>query len=449
MCFSGYAFGRQRTRLSNKGRFDSFSHCCGMYVAVWIGLSAFGVLLVWLLLEPFVFKAFFINTILMDVVTDRSILNITYGLVMDKARGGAAFVVDASNELSGLIDIYRELIFKVHFVRNGLVLVVGCVSGLWVYFSLSSHIPVQKRLDRIIYGILALCATIVIFITIGIVLSLFFDAARFFSFVNIGDFLFGLTWSPQRMSVPLEDGSVDASAFGAIPLFWGTIFISFIAMVIAVPIGLFSAIYMVEYASSSVRTVVKPTLEILAGIPTVVYGYFAAIVVAPHIKSWSLWELLNVGVSSESALAAGLVMGIMIIPFVSSLSDDIINVVPQSLRDGSLSLGATKSETIKKVVIPVAFPGIMGAVILAMSRAVGEVMIVMMAAGLRGNLTANPLDSVTTVTVQIVKLLTGDQIFDSPKTLSAFALGLTLFVVTLIFNVIALRIVHKYREQYD
>lgn len=244
-----------------------------------------------------------------------------------------------------------------------------------------------------------------------------------------------------------EDQVGSSGAFGAIPVFTGTLLITLIAMCVAVPIGLMSAIYMSEYASKKFRNIVKPILEILAGIPTVVYGYFAALTVAPFIRNTG--EYFGLNVASESALAAGLVMGIMIIPFVSSLSDDVINAVPKSLRDGSFAMGATHSETIKKVVLPASLHGIIGSVLLAVSRAIGETMIVVMAAGLTANLTANPLQAVTTVTVQIVTLLVGDQEFDSPKTLAAFALGLVLFLITLALNIIALRVVRKYREQYE
>ena len=244
-----------------------------------------------------------------------------------------------------------------------------------------------------------------------------------------------------------EDQVGSSGAFGAVPLFVGTMLISAVAMLVAVPIGLMSAIYLSEYASAGFRSWAKPLLEILAGIPTVVYGFFAAITVAPMLRGFG--ESLGLSVSSESALAAGLVMGVMIIPFVSSLSDDVINAVPQSLRDGSFGLGATHSETITKVVLPAALPGIVGAVLLAVSRAIGETMIVVMAAGLSANLTINPLEAVTTVTVQIVTLLVGDQEFDSAKTLAAFALGLMLFFTTLCLNVLALYVVRKYREQYE
>lgn len=290
-----------------------------------------------------------------------------------------------------------------------------------------------------------LSALFSVLITAAIVLTVLIESLRFFHSVPPLKFLLGFHWSPQTAMRSDQAGS--SGAFGIIPLFCGTFLIMMIAMTVAVPTGLFSAIYMAEYAQPRARTLIKPVLEILAGIPTVVYGYFAIISVSPLLRS--LGDSLDVDVSSESALAAGFVMGIMIIPFVSSLSDDIITAVPRALRDASLGLGATPSETIKQVVLPAALPGIMGAVMLAVSRAMGETMIVVMAAGFAANLTFNPLQSVTTVTAQIVSLLVGDQEFDSPKTLAAFALGFTLFIVTLMLNVIALRVVKRYREAYE
>jgi phosphate transport system permease protein len=299
--------------------------------------------------------------------------------------------------------------------------------------------------ERIVLGLLITCSCIAILTTIGIVLSVLYESIRFFKQVPVTSFLFGLEWSPQMAIRADQVGS--SGAFGALPVFWGTLMISAIAMMVAVPVGLMSAIYLSEYANRRFRDVVKPLLEILAGIPTVVYGFFAALVVAPVVRDAG--TALGLEVSSESAVAAGLVMGIMIIPFISSLSDDVINAVPQALRDGAYALGATRSETIKQVVLPAALPGIVGSILLGVSRAIGETMIVVMAAGLAANLTFNPLKAVTTVTVQIVTLLVGDQEFDSPKTLAAFALGLILFLVTLCLNVIALRVVRKYREQYE
>ena len=288
-------------------------------------------------------------------------------------------------------------------------------------------------------------SAIAVFVTIGIFASLLFETFRFFQKVPFFDFLFGLNWSPQTA---LRADQVGASgAFGVAPLILGTLLISFIAMVVATPLGLFSAIYLSEYATSKERAFFKPLLEVLAGIPTVVYGFFAALTVAPFLRSSG--SIFGLDVASESALAAGLVMGIMIIPFISSLSDDVINAVPQSLRDAGYGLGSTKNETVIKIVLPAALPGIVASIILAVSRAVGETMIVVMAAGLAANLTANPLEAVTTVTSQIVTILVGDQEFESAKTLSAFALALTLIIITLAMNFYALHVVKKYREQYE
>lgn len=300
-------------------------------------------------------------------------------------------------------------------------------------------------LDRMIILLLGGAAGIAILVTLGIILSLLSETIRFFEKVPIADFLFGLTWSPQ--TAIRTDQVAAAGSFGAVPLITGTLLISAIAMTVAAPLGLASAVYLSEYASPRARDWIKPALEILAGIPTVVYGFFAALTVAPLIRMTG--GQLGLQISSESALAAGVVMGIMIVPLISSLSDDVINAVPQSLRDASMGLGATQSETIRRVVMPAALPGIAGSLLLATSRAIGETMIVVMAAGLAANLTLNPLDAVTTVTAQIVSLLTGDQEFDSAKTLSAFALGLLLFVLTLCLNITAHWVVRKYREQYD
>ncbi len=302
-----------------------------------------------------------------------------------------------------------------------------------------------KTLDRAIRMVLWLAAATSILITVAIIFSVLFEAIRFFRIVPLSDFLFGLQWSPQMALRADQAGS--SGAFGAVPLFLGTLLITLVAMVVAIPIGLFSAIYLSEYAKKNTRNLLKPALEILAGIPTVVYGYFAIVFISPWLRT--IGASVGLEVAAESAMAAGLVMGVMIIPFISSLSDDIITAVPRALRDGAYALGATKSETIKNILLPAALPGIAGAILLAISRAIGETMIVVMAAGMSANLTANPLQAVTTVTVQIVSLLVGDQEFDSPKTMVAFALGLTLFCVTLFLNIIALKIVKKYRERYD
>jgi phosphate transport system permease protein len=289
------------------------------------------------------------------------------------------------------------------------------------------------------------CSAMAIFVTIGIIFSLILETIRFLKEVSLLDFLFGTKWSPQMAM--REDQVASAGAFGALPLITGTLLISSIALAVAAPFGVYSAIYLVEYAPPKWRSFTKPALEILAGIPTVVYGFFAAIVIAPSLRT--VGGAIGLDIASQSALAAGLVMGVMMIPLVSSLSDDVIRAVPQSLRDASLAMGATKSETIKQVVIPAALPGIASGILLAASRAIGETMIVVMAAGLAANFSFNPLEAVTTVTVQIVMILTGDQEFDSTKTLAAFALGLMLLILTLILNILSRWIVHKYQEKYD
>jgi len=328
---------------------------------------------------------------------------------------------------------------------GGVLLLTSLISGTIVYRKIRPQMRARNHVERIVRYGLILCSTIAIFTTVGIVLSVLFESLRFFQQVPLTDFLFGLKWSPQMALRADQAGS--SGSFGAIPVLAGTFMISGIALIVAVPIGLMSAIYLSEYAGPRVRNWAKPIMEILAGVPTVVYGFFAALVVAPFIRNTG--ACFGLDVSSESGLAAGLVMGIMIIPFVSSLSDDVINAVPQAMRDGSYGLGATKSETITRVIIPAALPGIVGSILLAASRAIGETMIVVMAAGLSANLTANPFQSVTTVTVQVVTLLVGDQEFDSPKTLAAFALGLLLFVITLMLNMIALYVVRRYREEYE
>lgn len=331
---------------------------------------------------------------------------------------------------------------------SSICLVAVLIALVAFWFSRSKITPnfrARNSVETILKGLMIIAASIAILTTFGIVFSLIFETLKFFDFYNPFAFLFGTQWSPQ---VAIRADQVgQTGSFGAVPLFLGTFMIMLIAMIVAVPIGLGSAVYLSEYASDKARQFIKPALELLAGIPTVVYGFFALLTVAPFIRD--LGNSLGLETSSQSALAAGLVMGVMIIPFISSLSDDVINSVPQALRDGSYAMGATKSETIGRVVLPAALPGIVGSVLLAVSRALGETMIVAMAAGQNANLSVNPLDMMTTVTVQIVMLLTGDQEYDSPKTHVAFALGFVLFLVTLILNIIALRVVQKYREKYD
>jgi phosphate transport system permease protein len=417
----------------------------GILTAMWCGLPALIIFALWQFFDTQVLNHLVISGLPADI---KALGPSRMSLVLNDIRN---FI--AQNGTSGQIDPalqaaaehYLQLQRLSNTALFATVLSFSMAGLVLVRSRISKDLRARNHVESLLKWLLAACSTIAIFTTIGIVMSVLYESLRFFQAVPITEFLFGLKWSPQMAIRSDQVGS--SGAFGAVPIFVGTLLISGIAMSVAVPIGLMAAIYMSEYAGKSFRAIAKPLMEILAGVPTVVYGFFAALSVAPLIRSFGL--TLGLDVASESALSAGLVMGIMIIPFVSSLSDDMINAVPQSLRDGAYSLGATQSETIKQVLLPAALPGIVGGVLLALSRAIGETMIVVMAAGLTANLTLNPFKSVTTVTVQIVTLLVGDQEFDSPKTLAAFALGLLLFVVTLCLNVIALYVVRKYREQYE
>ncbi len=417
----------------------------GMLTAVWCVLPALLVFGFWMVCSDTILTSLAMKTLpasMQELSSDQANLlvndlrNLVAGSVA--ARDINPVLQEAANQYRGMEQIGRIALAVVMFSA-------ALFSASLVYMRISPEMRARNHVEKIVQIGLVLCSTIAILTTIGIVLSVVFESIRYFQHVPVSDFLFGMKWSPQMAMRADQAGS--SGSFGAVPVLAGTFMISGIALSVAVPIGLMAAIYLSEYANSHVRSWAKPIMEVLAGVPTVVYGFFAALVVAPFIRNSG--EMLGLSVSSESALAAGLVMGIMIIPFVSSLSDDVINAVPQAMRDGSYGLGATKSETIKNVIIPAALPGIVGGVLLAASRAIGETMIVVMAAGLSANLTANPLETVTTVTVQIVTLLVGDQEFDSPKTLVAFALGLLLFIVTLVLNVVALYIVRKYREEYE
>lgn len=419
----------------------------GGYLAIMSTVPALGVLIIWSIAQGPILDSIVIGQFA-DQVAELS-LPAREAFLRDAraiAFGGIVGFTDELKEAAAEIYGTLQTISLIAMVAVMAILAfLGFRAG---YRTIEPQRRTRHFVERAVMIVLIACSVVAIFTTIGIVLSLIFESIRFFTMIPIHDFLFGLHWSPQSAFAGAGE-VVDANpeVFGAIPLIVGTLFITFIAMLVAGPIGLFAAIYLSDYASKSVRAVAKPVLEILAGVPTVVYGFFAALTVAPFIRETG--EGFGLDVSSESALAAGVVMGIMIIPFVSSLSDDVITAVPQSLRDGSLALGSTKSETVRRVVLPAALPGIVSAMILAISRAIGETMIVVMAAGLAANLTINPLEAVTTVTVQIVTLLVGDQEFDTAKTLAAFALGLLLFCVTLTLNFIALRVVQKYREQYD
>jgi phosphate transport system permease protein len=417
----------------------------GMLTALWCGLPALIIFGCWQAFEGNIITQIVVANLpseLKSLPADRInlIVNDIRNLVSGNIVSG-----QISAEMKAAADHYRSLESTSNAALAVLAIAMAIGGLVMVRARIKKKMRARNHVERLILIILVACSLVAIFTTIGIVLSVLYEAIRFFQAVSVFEFLFGLEWSPQMAIRADQVGS--SGAFGAIPVLVGTLLISAIAMAVAVPTGLMSAIYMSEYANKTVRAAAKPLMEILAGIPTVVYGFFAALVVAPSIRGFG--QSLGLDVSSESALAAGLVMGIMIIPFVSSLSDDIINAVPQALRDGAYGLGATKSETIRQVVIPAALPGIVGGVLLAVSRAIGETMIVVMAAGLTANLTFNPIKTVTTVTVQIVTLLVGDQEFDSPKTLAAFALGLLLFLTTLCLNVIALHVVRKYREQYE
>ena len=378
---------------------------------------------------------------------DPSLLGIEANLVLSDAKSIAeGNVASRTDELrTEMAERYGAATTFKNLLMLFVPIVAGTGFGLWQLSRVAPEYRARNRAERILRWILFTCAAIAVLTTIGIVISLIFETFSFFESIGwrVDKFLFGTNWTPLA---GVHSGTLDPDRVGAVPLFVGTLLITLIAMLVAVPVGLFAAIYLSDFAPQTVRAWAKPMLEILAGIPTVVYGFFAAITMAPFIRG--LGESAGLSVASESALAAGVVMGIMIIPFISSLSDDVINAVPQSLRDGSYGLGATKAETIRQVVLPAALPGIVSAVLLGISRAVGETMIVVMAAGQGANLTVNPLEAVTTVTVQIVMLITGDT-EASTAAGPAFTLGFTLFCVTLALNIFALRTVRKYRELYD
>lgn len=417
----------------------------GMRAAIWCALPSLLLLAAWLLFDEPITSSLLIGGLPENLQPNSAAEHILLLNSIENIASGALSAETSAPALVAAAESLRDLRSSGTNLVTAAVLSLSVLGMGWGWVKVSPILRARQQVERVFRGILLSCACVAIFTTLGILLSVLFESFRFFQAVPATEFLIGTEWSPQMAIRSDQVGS--SGSFGAIPLFVGTLLISFIAMVVAVPVGLMSAIYLAEYASPRLRGIAKPTLEVLAGIPTVVYGFFAALTVAPFIRQTG--EGFGLQVSAESALAAGLVMGVMIIPFISSLADDVINAVPQSLGDGSLGLGATRSETIKKVIFPAALPGIVGGVLLAVSRAIGETMIVVMAAGLAAKLTANPLDTVTTVTVQIVTLLVGDQEFDSPKTLAAFALGLMLFVVTLVLNFVALRVVKKYREQYD
>ncbi len=417
----------------------------GLFVAAAFFLPGVLTLCLWLAAEPWLVGRQVVASLPPAI---RDLPPAQLGLWLNDIRNQVGGFTAASRQndiLQAATAHYRELLAASRAAMTGVTLSLATACGWAAWRRIRPQLRARNHVERLARLLFFLCSSIAVLTTAGIVLSVLFEALRFFKVVPVTDFLFGRQWSPQLAIRADQVGS--SGAFGIVPVFLGTLMISGIAMCVAVPIGLLSAIYLAEYAHPRVRNLAKPLLEILAGIPTVVYGFFAALAVAPFFRQAG--ERLGWQVSSESALAAGMVMGIMIIPFISSLADDVIHAVPRSLREGALALGATRSEAVCRVVLPAALPGIAGGILLAVSRAIGETMIVVMAAGLAANLTFNPLEAVTTVTVQIVTLLVGDQEFDSPKTLAAFALALFLFAVTFLLNLAALHTVRRYQERYE
>ncbi len=443
-----YQIGLRKSRniagkANNSATLHSRPGYYGALVALWCGIPSFLILIVWNLVEPNILKHLILNNIPASVAAslDQSELQVLIQRVKAIASGfgvsnqAQAYEIAAASELKKFQTIGA-------FAKVAVVVCSALLGLIWAKKAISQHYRARNQVEKSINVALALCSGVAILTTIGIVMSMFSEAMRFFNFVSPLDFFFGTEWNPGFSTSGNAEGS-----YGLLPLLWGTLMVSIIALLVAVPVGLMIAIYLAEYASPRLRAWAKPIIEILAGIPTIVYGVFALMVIGPFFKL--VGDVIGININATSALTAGFVMGIMIIPFVSSLSDDIITQVPRSLRDGSLGLGATKSETIRRVVMPAALPGIIGAFLLAASRAIGETMIVVLAAGNSPLLHVNPLEAVSTVTITIVNQLTGDTDFASPQALVAFALGLTLFVITLGLNIVALYIVRKYREQYE
>ena len=412
-------------------------------VALWCGIPAFLILIVWNLVEPNILKHVVLDQVPAATLAgmDQASIEVLMNRVKAIASGFGVTDQPAAYELAAAAQLAKVQTIG-SYAKLAVVLCAAIVGLLIAKKRVAENFRARNKVEKIINITLALCSGVAILTTFGIVMSMFSEALRFFSFVSPLDFFFGTEWNPGFSTSGSAEGS-----YGLLPLLWGTLMVSGIALLVSVPIGLMIAIYLAEYASPTLRSWAKPAIEILAGIPTIVYGVFALMIIGPFFKMAG--ELVGININATSALTAGFVMGIMIIPFVSSLSDDIITQVPRALRDGSLGLGATKSETIRQVVIPAALPGIIGAFLLAASRAIGETMIVVLAAGNSPLLHVNPLEAVSTVTVTIVNQLTGDTDFASPQALVAFALGLTLFVITLGLNIVALYIVRKYREQYE
>jgi phosphate transport system permease protein len=445
----GFWLGRSRAlameRRDTSGRLNSLPGYYGYYVALWCGLPAVALLLIWLAGQQFVVDRLLLAGLPAEMTAGATPSQIDLMVATIKNAATGIVFGQPSPAIMAAAERYGTLVFSARAALVVAVLSAAIAGMVWARQRVAPRFRARDGVERIVAFLLVLCSLIAILTTLGIVLSLLIESVRFFERVPPHEFLFGLNWEPQIAI--RTDQVAGTGAFGAVPVFWGTIMVSAVAMFVALPIGILSAIYMAEYATAGVRTVVKPLLEILAGIPTIVYGFFAVLVVSPLLRGFG--ASIGLDVSPTAAIVPGAVMGIMLIPFISSLSDDALTAVPQAMRDGASALGATKSETIRQVLLPAALPGIMGGVLLAVSRAVGETMIVVMAAGLTATLSLNPLDGVTTTTVQIVTLLIGDTEFDSPKTLAAFGLGLVLFLSTMILNIVALRTVKRYREQYE
>jgi len=445
------AIGRIRSRVVAEGiKSHSLVKYYGVYAALWTLVPALILALIW----AFAADPLLLNAAEARLATAFPNLPASFlDLKLAQLQNIAAGYIDAPDDIMAAEAAkLRDSMDRVALARVLTLMIVMMIGFLFAFFRVAPKFKARVAFEGFLRRSFFAAAVLAILTTIGIVASLLFEAYRFFSEISMIDFFFGTHWSPMvslREGAAAADEAVAGSSgsFGMVPVMLGTLLVALIAMLVAVPVGLFSAIYTADFAPRQVRNIIKPVLEVLAGIPTVVYGFFAALTAAPFFREAGL--LVGLDVSSQSALAAGGVMGIMIIPFISSLSDDVITAVPQSLRDGALGLGSTRAETIMRVVLPAAFPGLVGAFLLAISRAVGETMIVVMAAGVAANLTINPLESVTTVTVQIVMLLTGDNEFDSVKTLSAFALGITLFVVTLLLNIAALHVSRKLGQRYE
>lgn len=431
--------GRDKKRPVSHSR----PHHHGAMVAFWATAPAFALLLLWTWFSPWMINQMLVSQLPEPMASfSGNELQAVLRRIHNIAGSFVAEGVLADWEVQAA-QYYLEL---KRFSQAILVALVSATVAAGLFFSyrrVSPELRARNTMERVIKALLIASSTVAILTTIGIVLSMVGETLRFFQFVSPMDFFFGTTWNPRFSTV----GGGDQGEFGLLPLLVGTLLVATVALLVAIPLGLLSAIYLAEYAPARLRSIAKPIIEILAGIPTIVYGFFALVTVGPFLAS--MGASVGLDIRATSALTAGVVMGIMIIPFISSLSDDILTQVPKSLRDGSLGLGATKSETIRKVVLPAALPGISGAVLLAASRAVGETMIVVLAAGNSPVLTANPFEAVSTMTVTIVNQLTGDNDFSSPQSLVAFALGLTLFAITLVLNIIALLIVRKFREQYD